>query len=69
MRKIFLFIALTIGLVANAQTKDQQAVEAVVKEYFQHLTPLMPTKLYRYLPLTERYCHHKPRQQREAIRF
>lgn len=37
MRKIFLFIALTIGLVANAQTKDQQAVEAVVKEYFSAL--------------------------------
>ncbi len=37
MRKIFLFIALTIGLAANAQTKDQQAVETVVKTYFSAL--------------------------------
>lgn len=37
MKKIFLFVALTIGLVANAQTKDQQAVETVVKEYFKAL--------------------------------
>ncbi len=37
MRKIFLIIAVMIGLTANAQSTDQQAVEGVIKEYFKAL--------------------------------
>lgn len=45
MRKIFLFIAVIIGLTANAQSEDQQAVESVVKEYFMALNASDATKI------------------------
>ena len=45
MKKVFLFIAVMIGLSVTAQSKEQKAVEGVINTYFQALNASDATKI------------------------